>query len=339
MSSVVVVVDRPQARGRRRNGLRSRTDVSIDFAAGKISDLRNDDDDDGPAMTSSSAAAILLLKDPPESVETDPYGRAFVSKGYDPYWVAPLSTVPTNEDELERIVSDGAEGRWSGVVVTSKRAVVAWKAAVEKLQREAKGKRKAADVVGTGWDRIPFFAVGPATAEALSTTAGPSASRILGAEESGTGSSLGRFIVSHFSRDPPPLPLLFLTGDKRSPAIPDALSSASPPIPFVEHQVYATAPSSKVEEDSTDLLDTFASKGTVLRWVVLFSPSGGTAALPILRRRGLLKVDGKGDLRIAVIGPTTETWLEEQEGIRPDAVSAKPEATALVEALVAADGA
>lgn len=291
-----------------------------------------------------SHTPVLLLKDPSEHPSSDPYAAAFLSASYIPHWVSPLSTVPTHEDALRSIVGNGAKNRWRGVIITSKRAVVAWKAASSGIHKDGtggKGKEKEVEV-DEGWKDVPFFAVGPATAEALSTVPGPSKSLILGAEESGTGSSLARFIISHFASLPSPsttlLPLLYLTGDKRSPALPEALSSARPPIPFVEQEVYATAPSPTVATEISTLLDSLDEPP---RWVILFSPSGAKAVLPVLKERGLLAVAGASSgarkVRIAAIGPTTETWLKDNHGLVPDAVAAKPEPSALVEAIVAAD--
>lgn len=124
----------------------------------------------------------------------------------------------------------------------------------------ADGVRSLATEPVTNWPRSPFFAVGPATGEALRALAKQilqpiRTSLVMGAGATGTGEALAAYVIRHFNGPagaapgdemttddaPPPPPLLLLTGDKNAPTIPDALKAAKPPIPFEELQVYETS--------------------------------------------------------------------------------------------------
>ncbi|UZJ55466.1 hypothetical protein CBS101457_004786 [Exobasidium rhododendri] len=148
----------------------------------------------------------------------------------------------------------GGERRpYRGAIVTSQRAVEAWAEATQIVNQAVReGKRPV-----TLWPRKPFFAVGPATGEALRSLSKQllqplRTSLVMGAGATGTGELLATYIIRHFNgpsgaapgqnldvgSDEPPL--LYLTGDKNAPTIRDALQNATPPIPVEELIVYET---------------------------------------------------------------------------------------------------
>lgn len=166
---------------------------------------------------------------------------------------------------------------YRGMIVTSQRAVEAYISAGVKAQDVLRSKNKTSSSSPTQWNRVPFFAVGPATSSALRTVPLAPWLRprlVMGGEATGTGDALARYVIRHFSspstldqnagsaQPPQALPLLYLVGDKNASTIPDMLSQASPPngpIPFEELQVYETAPDPHFAEGCEVLAKTLPS--------------------------------------------------------------------------------
>lgn len=76
-------------------------------------------------------------------------------------------------------------------------------------------------------------------------------------------------------------------------------------------------------------------------WIIFFSPSSAEYALPELRARNWICTDAQHDAhaaKIACIGPTTAQWVRSTLAREPDAVAARPTATALRDAVVDAVG-
>ncbi|SPO27976.1 related to HEM4 - Uroporphyrinogen III synthase [Ustilago trichophora] len=166
---------------------------------------------------------------------------------------------------------------YRGMIVTSQRAVEAYISAGVKAQDILRSKKKTSSSSPTQWNRVPFFAVGPATSSALRTVPLAPWLRprlVMGGEATGTGETLARYVIRHFS-SPSILdqnsdlraaeqapPLLYLVGDKNASTIPDLLSQASPPtgpIPHQELQVYETAPDPHFAEGCEVLAKTLPS--------------------------------------------------------------------------------
>lgn len=163
---------------------------------------------------------------------------------------------------------------YRGMIVTSQRAVEAYISAGVRAQEVLRSKKKTSSSSPTQWNRVPFFAVGPATSSALRTVPLAPWLRprlVMGGEATGTGETLARYVIRHFSTpsildqnsdlrsaEQAP-PLLYLVGDKNASTIPDMLSQASPPtgpIPYEELQVYETAPDPHFNEGCEVLANT-----------------------------------------------------------------------------------
>ncbi|KAJ1024717.1 hypothetical protein NDA16_002757 [Ustilago loliicola] len=168
-------------------------------------------------------------------------------------------------------------GAYRGMIFTSQRAVEAYISAGVKAQDVLRNKKKTSSSSPTQWNRVPFFAVGPATSSALRNVPLAPWLRprlVMGGEATGTGETLARYVIRHFSApsiidqnsdlrsaEQAP-PLLYLVGDKNASTIPDMLSQASPPtgpIPFEELQVYETAPDPYFAEGCEVLAKTLPS--------------------------------------------------------------------------------
>jgi uroporphyrinogen-III synthase len=175
--------------------------------------------------------------------------------------------------------SDGSKSAtpYRGMIVTSQRAVEAYISAGVKAQDMLRSNNKTSSSSPTQWNRVPFFAVGPATASALRSVPLAPWLRprlVMGGEATGTGDALARYVIRHFSTpaildeksdtatSSQALPLLYLVGDKNASTIPDMLSQASPPlgpIPHEELQVYETSPDPHFAEGCEVLTNTLPS--------------------------------------------------------------------------------
>lgn len=176
-----------------------------------------------------------------------------------------------------RNTTSGSSAPYRGMIVTSQRAVEAYISAGVAAQDILRSKNKTSSNSPTAWNRVPFFAVGPATSSALRNVPLAPWLRprlVMGGEATGTGEALARYVVRHFS-SPSILdqnsdvrsaeqapPLLYLVGDKNASTIPDMLTQASPPtgpVPFEELQVYETAPDPHFAEGCEVLATTLPS--------------------------------------------------------------------------------
>lgn len=260
-------------------------------------------------MMSPEGRSILLLKQPRDENGGDPYAEALQGHGRT-QMISVLEHTLDNEARLAGVIAQ-AEDSYSGVIVTSQRAVEAWASATRSSPR---------------WTR-PFFVVGSATERAL-VHVGLSPAQIFGAEEAGTGERLASFIRDWFRADPPARPLLYLVGDKRRDTISSILDNAE--IALEELQVYSARPRADFVAEFERAIDEAASSRTV--WIAFFSPSGAALAIPVLRRRGLLD-----RVCIAAIGPTTHDALVKEHHVCVHATAARPDAAELLASIQACD--
>ena len=89
---------------------------------------------------------VLLLRAPSEDANgADKYEEAFRTRGYRAVNVPVLETVHTNVDTLKQIVRGGGSG-YAGVIITSGRAVEAWRLVVQQLMEEGEGEGTGAQL-------------------------------------------------------------------------------------------------------------------------------------------------------------------------------------------------
>ncbi|KAI5480000.1 uroporphyrinogen-III synthase [Pseudohyphozyma bogoriensis] len=313
--------------------------------------------------TCTARQHLVLVRTPHSPLTADPYHRCFASTSSSspvtstPHHLPVLATSFTNAPALAHLVKGGPKGRYGGVIVTSARASDAWgraSAADRGEAEEAEG--------GGGWDAVPFFVVGKGTRDALLKGDGRrnriAEDKVLGAEETGTGDKLARFIVQHFaltagSSTTTALPLLYLVGDKNKDTIEVVLRSAG--IGVERLQVYETTKTTEFDEKLEGILDGIEveEEEQVVVWFALFSPSGSKHCLSALRRRGLLPLSPsttldddespppptrlsrskRVEVRLAAIGPVTKAFLEQEEGVEAHAMAESPEPEELLKAL------
>ncbi|KAL9937371.1 hypothetical protein V8E36_003780 [Tilletia maclaganii] len=184
-----------------------------------------DDDDSNSAsadsLDDSSAPSSPLTRpaaSPVRRPRIDPIEFAITS-------IPVLASVSCNQSPL---VGAFLNRQWAGVVCTSQRAVQAWSemlisitheavADYERLEFERRPNELRLPRTTTEWDRVPFFAVGPATSAALkkivigppvgsgvspnavaSSTIPIKPRIVLGGKSTGTAEHLARFILNYY---------------------------------------------------------------------------------------------------------------------------------------------
>ncbi|OSD03820.1 tetrapyrrole biosynthesis uroporphyrinogen III synthase [Trametes coccinea BRFM310] len=293
---------------------------------------------------------VLLLRSPSEDGGPDKYEEAFRARGFRPVSVPVLETVHRNLDKLAEVVrrrgrlpGDDADARYAGVIVTSGRACEAWQTVVHDLSKESSSSGDAED--GQTWAAVPFYAVGAATATALSSigSAYPSSPHaphdIRGGAESGTAEKLAHFILADLARSPTRhgKTLLYLTGDKNRDTLPRILSEGG--LELESLQVYATQGSSTFDADLQDRLRETAPDPAEQWWIVYFAPSAAKSVSPTIDKYfDSPRTDGpspsaKRRARIAAIGPTTSTFLREELDMEVAVVAEKPTPESLSEGI------
>ena len=146
------------------------------------------------------APHVLLLREPSSPPETDRYEAALSRASFRPLSLPVLETVFENLDSLSRIFREGDDQcTVDSVIVTSARAVDACAQA-------------GADI---DWEKVRFYAVGPATTAQLARLHNPP--RDVRGTESGTAERLAHYIVQDTKRGER---LLYLTGDKNRDTLP-----------------------------------------------------------------------------------------------------------------------
>ncbi|KZO97652.1 tetrapyrrole biosynthesis, uroporphyrinogen III synthase [Calocera viscosa TUFC12733] len=283
--------------------------------------------------------AVLVFKSPStEDASLDPYYKALSDRGYSPHFVPVFEDAFCNEDELDSIVLAGPS-TFSGVIITSGRAVKAWEHSVRRVMNAHVSDSSA------GWDRISFYAVGPKTAQQMRSMAAEHhldlhlcPKTVLGDEASGTGERLAHYIVDDLrkreNRQTPEPSLLYLTGDKVLPTTPNILRQAG--ISITSLKVYEARTSSTFESDLTHTANSL--KDEALSWIAFFSPYGVSVALPSLHRRfNLQTTDGATGPHLAAIGPTTASSLRNEWQLAVAAMAQKPNPQALADAISSFD--
>lgn len=217
------------------------------------------------------------------------------------------------------------------------------------------------------WGSVPFYVVGEATAAATSQiqTNFPSFPHlapviIRGGSQSGRAESLAQFILEDLpSHDNERRKLLYLTGDKNRDTLPQILSTGNIDLDALE--VYRTRGSSSFQTDLKSALERapigkyYYFDGSDINgrlrestdstqnwgWVVYFAPSAAEFVTPFLH--DVFELGGqsteKPTLKIAVIGPTTASFLRGTLKLQVNVVASKPTPESLSSAVVAFDSA
>lgn len=291
---------------------------------------------------------ILLLKT--KSVPTDTYEELFST--CDNHCYAPVF-VPVLEHRFKRdaldivrqhVLSRGfvptprnGLATYGALIFTSQRAVEAFTQVVEDIRKE--GIHAVDELLP---ESLPLYVVGPATARGLRTLKLPCP--ILG-EETGNGEALAGFILEHYNALHPDVsnpPILFMVGDKRRDIIPKTLQSGQLPLDksagVDELVIYETGEMHAFKTDFTNMWQQNAGSGSVVQWVIVFSPTGCHAMLESLDLLDLDTGKAKTDNRprevlIVTIGPTTRDYLIDEFKFTPDVVAERPSPEGILEGI------
>ncbi|WP_263786262.1 uroporphyrinogen-III synthase [Salinibacter grassmerensis] len=238
----------------------------------------------------SAAPDVILLRSADEE-DPDRYRTACRQAGLRAVCEPVLAFEFPRQGQLrDRLASSDP---YAGLIATSPRATAA-------LDRVF----STHDALVDEWTDRLAYAVGPKTAARL---------RALGLRVRGADTGTADALAAQIIEADPDGPLLFLSGNRRREALPEALRAAA--VPFDELVVYETHPRTDLNVPGPEQTP----------WLVFFSPSGLEA---VTHAEG---VDVQ-DHRLAAIGPTTAGALK-AEGHVVEAVADEPSPDGLVAAL------
>ncbi|KAL8848722.1 MAG: hypothetical protein Q9221_006266 [Calogaya cf. arnoldii] len=302
---------------------------------------------------SMESIPILFLKNP-SAGHTDPYTSHFGSNplpssrsAYEPLYVPVLehtsSTAPILDMFSHFKQSFGPDlistthFPYGGLIFTSQRAVEAFALALDSFRPDNFHELGATPLGYLRQLAIPLYAVGPATARSLEEIRKKDmpCCWIRGGEQAGTGELLAKLILEDYNDHwkgalaEQKKPLLFLTGAKHRDIVPATLMSASGDqrIKVKTLVVYATSESPSFASEITNTLNVTST--APIRWIVIFSPTGGES---LLRALGWLSdsnnVNGPRRTNprtfIASIGPTTRDYMRTTCNLPVDVCAENP---------------
>lgn len=250
---------------------------------------------------------VLLLKN--KTSQLDKYEIAFKDHGFEPLFLPLIKHTHVPEEVMNLLQVESYLNNLEYIIVTSQRTVECLSESV--LPRLPPSTREVLL-------RKTVYAVGPATRDFLLRIG---FCTVRGGEDAGTGSILADLIYSDIIEEDGRLDhhheILLLVGEIRRDIIPVKLAKKG--LDVKEVITYKTV-------NLEDNADRFQEAVSPNSWMVLFSPQGTVDILEFWKKR-LTE-----DVKIASIGPTTESFLNES-GIQPHVISAKPDADNLLNAI------
>ncbi|KAL9000576.1 MAG: hypothetical protein Q9169_000869 [Polycauliona sp. 2 TL-2023] len=304
--------------------------------------------------TSEETVPVILLKSP-SAGHTDPYTSHFVSDPtsslsscFEPVYVPVLAHTfdigPVLHmlsafclcNPLERQMIKNFP--YGGFIFTSQRAVEAFTLALDSFGPEVVSGLTKDTLDQLRQLAIPLYAVGPATSRSLEGVCKlhlPNC-RVIGGEQTGTGELLAEQILREYNgfdkiktAGELKKPLLFLAGNKHRDIVPDTLMSApgDQRIQVETSVLYTTSESPSFASDMTKTLS--ATSTARLRWIVIFSPTGGESLLRALEwlpdsNRAFNERRANPRTFIATIGPTTRDYMRKTFNFSVDVCAEKP---------------
>ena len=249
---------------------------------------------------------IVVLFRAPKDGEVDLYDMELKKEGFRPFSVPVLDFNFVNLDILFGALTRSKE--YSGIILTSPRAVEACSVALQKLSGDEKQRKECLN--------LPSYCVGPSTQQQAGQLGFSSADC-----EAGNADKLAKYIVEHNTTNIKPL--LYPCGNLRRDTLSVKLKAEG--FSLEEIVVYETVKSKTIKDDVEKLIELHG----VPKYIVYFSPSGVQYTAD-LYENGILQID---DLKLVAIGSTTEAELE--KNMMSVAATAKsPSHTGVSEALL-----
>lgn len=303
---------------------------------------------------------VYLFKN--KTVPQDPYHDLFKTKGFDPIFVPLLRHEFINTQELGEYLESSPhfQNKKVAIIITSQRAIEALNEHLPRLSLKSKSILL----------KKPIYTVGPASAAALKKHG---YTDIRGGENAGNGQLLAEIILkeqqenqkadrdtdrnrdingSGDNNNDKQLVdyFVFFTGVTRRDIIPTMLRNAN--IKIEERVVYKTMAIQNMidhindyicdnkgqqqqleiikgeEEEENPKKRIITTTTTVTPYYVFFSPAEADPVVEAVR-----SLSQKQSVRIAAIGPTTESYLLDK-GMKPRVVASKPDAIHLVKEII-----
>ncbi|KAL8675371.1 MAG: hypothetical protein Q9168_000202 [Polycauliona sp. 1 TL-2023] len=283
--------------------------------------------------------SVILLKNP-SAGHTDPYTSHFVSRStsspsscFEPVYVPVLEHTYDAGPILQMLsqfclCTHGERQTtenfpYGGFIFTSQRAVEAFTLAFDSFGPELDPNLTKERLDQLRRLAIPLYAVGPATSRSLEDVRQSHlpCCWVADGEQTGTGELLAKKILEEYNdfynmktTTERKKPLLFLAGKKHRDIVPDTLMSApgDQRIQVETFILYTTSESTSFASNITNTLN--ATSTARIRWIVIFSPTGGESllrALEWLEDSKIVNNDrrAKTGTFIATIGPTTRDYM------------------------------
>lgn len=245
-------------------------------------------------------SSVLFLKN--RTVPRDLYEEVFTEYGFLTQFIPLLDHIHAESSFITSyLTSDEFIKETDALIITSQRAVEALSDAMEKISQEQRSRilsKKA-------------FTVGPATQKVLEALG---FTKLGGGDNAGNGAILSEIILKDLE---PHQKVTFFTGETRRDIIPRKLLSKG--YNLKEVVIYRTVEKPQIVERFTQAFNQLHPE-----WIIFFSPQGTQDIVEFLKVSPL-----RDAFKIASIGPTTETYLLDN-GIKPNLVSEKPEASSLL---------
>ena len=242
----------------------------------------------------NESTKVLLLKSQNDDGSIDPYEEHVTSLGFSVDLVPVIEFVFTNKKGLLEKLSNAEY--YNGVIFTSKRAVEAVAGSLGNQSREE---------LLNQWRSKKIYVVGKGTKEHVLSNLGLESS----GEDTGNAEELAQYIISDKDQVEN-CRYLFPKGNLARSTISKILLEKG--FEIDEVTCYETQPNSNLENILKNL--------HLPDYIVLFSPSGAGASLPILSQ---IFGDKFKDVKIVAIGPTTEAEILKL-GFQVDHVVSKP---------------
>lgn len=254
----------------------------------------------------SKGMKVLLLKN--KTAQLDRYEVLFRSSGFEPEFVPLITHTHVTADFFDLLREPGYLEGLKNIIITSQRTVECLCESVLPILDDQTRSKLLHKTV---------YTVGPVTKDFLIRIG---FKEVRGGEDAGNGNLLAEIIIADLlntTDDQKISEILFLVGEIRRDIIPKKLSYKG--IKTKEVIMYRT-------KNLGDTLLRFQTAIEDNAWVVFFSPQGTDEIL------NSFNVEHHENIKIASIGPTTEEYLE-NNGIKPNVVSSKPDAESLLKAM------